>query len=93
MVLAYTTEMEMTDFDHVEDQKIRSLLLGDVSEDAICYALTQSRDALMSDQFNPDVSYKTLAIREEAIDDAEFCWNDEGDLDGTLAGLQRFWRN
>lgn len=83
----------MTDFDHVADQKIRSLLLGDVSEDAICYALTQSRDALMADQFNPDVSYKTLAIREEAIDDAEFCWNDEGDLDGTLSGLQRFWRN
>lgn len=83
----------MTEFDHVEDKLIRSVLMGDVSEDAICYALSKSRQALMEDQFNPDVSYKTLAIREEAIDDAEFLWNDEGDLDGALVGLQRFWRN
>ena len=83
----------MTDFDHVEDQKIRGLLLGDVSEDAICYALSQSRDALMADQFNPDISYKTLAIREAAIDLAEFSWNDEGDLDGALEGLRCFWLN
>jgi len=83
----------MSDFAHVEDALIRSVLLGDVSEDAICYALTKTRDALMQDQFNPDVSYKVLAIRESAIDDAEFCWNDEGDLDGTLEGLQRFWSN
>ncbi len=81
----------MTLFAHVADDKIRGVLTGDVSEDAICYALTQTRKAVMEDQFNPDVSYKTLAIREEAIDDAEFCWNDEGDLDGTLDALQRYW--
>lgn len=83
----------MNEFAHVEDQKIQSVLNGDVSEDAICYALTQTRRAVMEDQFNPDVSYKVLAIREEAIDTAEFCWNEEGDLDGTLDALQRYWRN
>ncbi len=83
----------MSEYAHVVDKKIRSVLEGDVSEDAICYALTQSRDAVMQDQFNPDVSYETLAAREEAIDDAEFCWNEEGDLDGALEGLQRFWKN
>lgn len=51
----------MSEYAHVVDKKIRSVLEGDVSEDAICYALTQSRDAVMQDQFNPDVSYETLA--------------------------------
>jgi hypothetical protein len=93
MILAYTTEMEMTNFDHVDDKRIQSVLNGDVSEDAICYALTQTRQAVMQDQFNPDVSYRTLAIREAAIDDAEFCWNEEGDMDGTLDALQRYWNH
>ncbi len=83
----------MSDFAHVEDALIRSVLLGDVSEDAICYALTKTRDALMQDQFNPDVSYKVLAIREAAIDEAEFAWNEDGDLDEMLAALRRFWSN
>ncbi len=83
----------MNEFAHVEDLKIQSVLNGDVSEDAICYALTQSREAVMQDQFNPDVSYKVLAIREAAIDEAEFAWNEDGDLDETLAALRRFWSN
>ncbi len=83
----------MNEFAHVEDLKIQSVLNGDVSEDAICYALTQSREAVMQDQFNPDVSYKVLAIREAAIDEAEFAWNEDGDLDEMLAALRRFWSN
>lgn len=81
----------MMNFDHVEDSRVRSVLLGDVSEDAICYALTQSRGAVASDQFNPDVSYRVLNAREYAIENAEICWNEEGDLDGTLQYLQDFW--
>lgn len=81
----------MTNFDHVVDARIRSVLMGDLSEDAICYALTQSRDALMQDQFNPDVSYKVLDAREAAIDDAEFSWNDEGDPFSAMESLKKFW--
>lgn len=81
----------MTNFDHVVDARIRSVLMGDLSEDAICYALTQSRDALMQDQFNPDVSYKVLDAREAAIDDAEFSWNDEGDPFSAMESLKQFW--
>jgi hypothetical protein len=81
----------MTKFDHVEDIRVRSVLMGDVSEDAICYALTQSRGAVASDQFNPDVTTKVLMARELAIEYAEFCWNEQGDLDGTLQYLQDFW--
>ena len=82
----------MTNFDHVVDDRVRSVLLGDLSEDAICYALTQSRAAVEADQFNPDVSYRVLNARELAIDYAEFCWNDEGDPFGAMEYLQQFWR-
>jgi hypothetical protein len=81
----------MTKFDHVEDDRVRSVLMGDVSEDAIIYALTQTRGAVASDQFNPDVSYRVLNAREYAIERAEICWNEESDADGTLQYLQDFW--
>ena len=81
----------MTNFDHVVDDRVRRVLMGDVSEDAICYALTQSRGAVAADQFNPDVTTKTLMARERAIEYAEICWNEDGDLDGALVYLQDFW--
>ena len=81
----------MTNFDHVVDARVRSVLMGDLSEDAICYALTKSRAAVEADQFNPDVSYRVLNARELAIGDAEYCWNDEGDPFGAVECLQQFW--
>ena len=81
----------MSNFGHVVDDRVRSVLMGDVSEDAICYALTQSRGAVAADQFNPDVTTKVLMARERAIEYAEFCWNEDGDIDGTLQYLKDFW--
>lgn len=81
----------MSDFAHVEDALIRSVLLGDLSEDALCYALRQTELAFAADENNEDVPFEVLSVREQAIEDAVGWWNDEGNAFRAVESLQQYW--
>ena len=81
----------MQNFDHVEDKLIRSVLQGDLSEDAMCYAITETLDAALADQHNEDVPFcvseQRLALAQDAVD----WWNDEGNAFKCLECLRLCW--
>jgi len=81
----------MSDFAHVEDALIRSVLLGDVSEDALCYALHQTELAYAQDTRNDMIPFEVLTAREEAVTDAVEWWNEHGDSFRAVESLQRYW--
>lgn len=81
----------MSDFAHVEDALIRSVLMGDLSEDALCYALHQTELAYAQDARNEDISFDVLSAREEAVTDALEWWNEHGDAFRAVESLQRYW--
>ncbi len=83
----------MQSFAHVTDPEIRATLEGDFSEDSICHALVATEEALEDDRLNPDIEGKALAIREQAYEDAEHAWNEEGDAAECLEQLRKFWSN
>ena len=83
----------MQSFGHIDDPGLRATLEGDFSEDSICQALTTTAAALEADKENEDVPYKALAIREQAYEDADFAWNEEGDAAACLEALRTFWSN
>lgn len=81
----------MSDFAHVVDPLIRSVLLGDVSEDALCYALRQTEMAFAEDQNNEMIPYAVLEAREQAVTDAVEWWNIEGDAFQAVESLKNYW--
>lgn len=83
----------MQSFSHVTDKTLRATLEGDFSEDSICQALTTTAEALEADRGNEDVPAKALSIREQAFEDADFAWNEEGDAAACLEALRTFWSN
>ena len=78
-------------FDHVEQDWLRDILNGDVSEDAICRALTYTRACLEDDSLNEDVSYERLERRLEDLEDAEYQCDVEGDMMQALESLRNVW--
>lgn len=81
----------MTDFAHVEDKMIRSVLNGDISEDAICYTLHETQKAFEADEANEDIPLHVLNARGQAIEDATEWWNEEGNVFETLECLKKYW--
>jgi hypothetical protein len=79
-------------FNHVEQEWLRNILLGDVSEDAICKALTYTRQCLEEDSGDEEVSLAALDYRLTWLEDAEYAWNDEGNTMWALESLQNVWR-
>ena len=81
----------MTQFNHVKDKTIRSVLECDVSEDALCHALNETlRHALLdsNDQNIPaKVSEQRLALAQDASD----WWNEDGDMFEAVEALRAFW--
>lgn len=84
--------MEMNGWDHV-DHKITREVLSQVSldDDSICQALSFAMQCNQADQHNEEVSFEILQARCEAYENAELAWNEEGDLNGTVEYLRRFW--
>lgn len=78
-------------FEHVEDPIIRSVLQGDISEDALCYALNETLRHAQADQSDEDVPYaiseQRLALAYDAVD----WWNDEGDAFQSVECLRQCW--
>lgn len=81
----------MTDWNHVEDALIRSVLNGDLSENAVDLAIAKTLDHAMADQVNEDVPYAVSEQRLALAYDASDAWNVEGDAFGALEYLQACW--
>ena len=81
----------MNNFDHVGDALIRSVLQGDISEDSLCYALSETMDAALKDMTHPLLTQhyaeKRLSLAQEASD----WWNEEGNAFKAVECLQEFW--
>jgi hypothetical protein len=80
------------DFAHVEDQLIRSVLEGDISEDALCYALTKTIEHAWADQTHPDVPYAVSEQRLALAYDASDWWNEHGNVFESLECLRQAWK-
>lgn len=78
-------------YDHVEDPTIRSVLQGDISEDAMCYALNETLRHIQADQANEDVPYFVSEQRLALAHDAVVAWNVEGDAFQSLEYLRQCW--
>jgi hypothetical protein len=83
----------MTNWNHVEDALIRSVLNGDLSEDALCYAISKTLDHAMADQENEDLPYAVSEQRLALAYDASDAWNVEGDAFDALECLKACWAN
>lgn len=78
-------------FEHVEDTLIRSVLQGDISEDALCYALNETLRHAQADQVNEDVPYAVAEQRLALAYDAADWWNEEGNVFESLECLRQCW--
>ena len=78
-------------YDHVEDALIRSVLQGDISEDALCYAIYETLRHVEADQTNEDVPYYVAAERLVLAYDAADWWNNEGDAFQSVECLRQCW--
>ena len=83
--------MTIPQFEHVEDLTIRSVLQGDISEDALCYALNETLRHAMADQENEDVPYAISEQRLALAYDAADWWNEEGDAFQSVECLRQCW--
>ena len=81
----------MSDFAHVVDPLIRSVLLGDVSEDALCYALHETEMAFYKDQKDEMIPFAVIEAREQAVTDAVEWWNEHGDSFQAVESLKKYW--
>lgn len=78
-------------FSHVIDPDLRRLLNGDLSEDALCTALTTTLDAARADQNNPRVPLALAERRQAQAEEACEAWNEHGDMPEALEALRRYW--
>lgn len=81
----------MSQYDHVEDAVIRSVLQGDISEDALCYALSETLRHAVEDQFNPEIPYTVSEQRLALAYDAADWWNNEGNAFQSVECLRQCW--
>ena len=81
----------MTAFNHVNDPLIRSVLEGDISEDALCYALNETLLHARADQANENVPYAISEQRLALAYDAADWWNEEGDVFSAVEALRHCW--
>jgi len=80
-------------FAHVENRQLQDLLEfgwnGD--EDDICQALTYSADCVAEDAQNELLDQRIVDARADALEDAEFAWNEEGDGFAAAESLRVLW--
>ena len=83
----------MTHYNHVTDPVVRAVLDGDISEDAICLALTVTSAALIVDMHSTDlgIDLTVLDARRQDYEDADYAWNEEGDAAACVEALRRYW--
>lgn len=80
-------------WNHVDDDLTREVLEGKrTDDDSVGKALTFAMQCCQADQHNEDIPFEVLNTRAEAYEEADQ-WNDEGNTEGTIAALRRFWEN
>lgn len=79
-------------FDHVEDAIVRSVLMGDLSEDALCHALSYTLECAERDYLNEEIPFKVSYHRLCAAMDASDWWNTEGNAFEAVECLKDAWR-
>lgn len=77
---------------HVEDRLIRSVLEGDISEDALCYAIAETIRHAQADQDDENVHFLVSERRFAFAQDAADWWNKEGNALESLKCLRQCWR-
>lgn len=84
--------MTPPNWDHVDHAITREVLTQQsIDEDSICQALTFANKCFVDDAHNPDIMPKIYHQRGLAVKEASECWNELGDLEGTIEALRRFW--
>lgn len=78
-------------YEHVVDETIRQVLNGDVSEDTIRHALTQTLLCALEDLHNEGVPYEITLRRLELAEEASSWWNKEYDTFKTVETLREYW--
>lgn len=78
-------------FEHVEDKLVRSVLMGDLSEDALCYAISYTLECALKDQQNQEVPFSVSEQRLCAAIDAQEWWNEEGNPFEAVESLKEAW--
>jgi hypothetical protein len=83
----------MSDFAHVENQRLRELLENgwDGDEDSICQALTYSAKCVDEDETNEFISSEIYCARSMELEYAEISWNEEGDGFAAVDHLRKLW--
>lgn len=75
------------EFSAITDEAVRHIIVtSQCDEDSICQALTFSRE-----HFH-DRSELQSEHTEDALEEAEWQWNEEGDAEGALDSLRTFWQ-
>lgn len=80
-------------WDHVDDETTRSVLNGDLSEDAVCRALCYAGKCLQADMDfgRGNLPDDVLDARFDACQAAHDAWNEQGNIFATVEALRRFW--
>lgn len=78
-------------FDHVTDPVVLTVLNGDLSEDAICQALTATSKHIAADMANEDIDLTILKHRVDSFNAADHAWNELGDAAACLEFLKEYW--
>ena len=81
----------MSQYDHVEDAIISSVLQGDIREAALCYALNETLRHAQADQADENVPYAISEQRLALAYDAADWWNNEGDAFQSVECLRQCW--
>ena len=79
-------------YEHIEQDWLRVVLQGDVSDESIVRALDYTKACLAEDSGDDDVSFAALEYRLDWLDDASFAWYYEDDINWALDSLRNVWK-
>lgn len=79
------------EFAHVKDSVTRSVLMGDVSEDALCHAIQHTLECAERDYLDEEIPYEVSYLRLTYAYDASDWWNEEGDSFRAVDCLKLAW--
>ena len=78
-------------FGHVEDKLVRSVLMGNLSEDALCYAIEYTLECALKDQQDQEIPFSVSEQRLCAAMGAADWWNEEGNPFEAVESLKAAW--
>ena len=83
--------MTIRTYGHVQDDLIRSTLMGDYSGDSLAYTIGQTLSHAHADKTNEEIPFCISEQRLALALDAEEWWNEHGNYFECLQSLRAFW--